>query len=139
MIQVLDRNAANWVDRGQPAEIEIVRLLATFLELDPYGDGPALRPHAVALSGMVQADAPEPNLGGYLKHVEGSLGLEPSTGSARRLAGAAIWHVAKVAIVRDRLVALAEHVPADALGGHGPSASLEDLLRRFAEPDEKEG
>jgi len=135
MIHVLDRDAANWVDRGQPVEIEIVRLLAVFLELDPDGEGSALRPHAVALLGMVQADASEAQLAGYLNHVETTFGQELKPGPTRVLTAAAVWHAAKVALVRDRLVRLAEHVPADALRAQGPSANLEDLLQRFAEPD----
>ena len=46
------RDAGNWVDRGQPVEPELNRVLAIYLQKDPVADGPALGTYVSAIKGM---------------------------------------------------------------------------------------
>jgi hypothetical protein len=49
------RDAGNWVDRGQPVEPELNRVLAIYLQRDPVADGPTLRTYVTAIKGMVES------------------------------------------------------------------------------------
>ena len=49
------RDVGNWVDRGQPVEPELNRVLAIYLQKDPVSDGAALRTYVAAIKGMVEA------------------------------------------------------------------------------------
>ena len=94
------RDVGNWVERGQPPEPELTRLLATYLEKDVVTDGAALRPYVTALREMVEAGTSDAQVAGYLKHVEQEVGRPHETGRVRQLAAIALWHIARCAIVR---------------------------------------
>jgi len=94
------RDVGNWVDRGQSPDAELNRVLAIYLTKDPELDGIALRLYAMAIKGMVEAGTSAADLAGYLRHVEGELGLAPQEGRVRALASIALWHVVQVGRVR---------------------------------------
>ena len=95
------KRAHNWVDRGDAADPTIQRLLAHLygLELDHHRG--ELELPASTLIGMVAADATEVHLVGYLRSVGRDLGVDQPPSRDVRLTAIAIWHAAKVALVRD--------------------------------------
>jgi hypothetical protein len=94
------RDAGNWVDRGQPPEPELNRVLAIYLEKDPERDGVALRTYVSAIKDMVEAGTSAADVAGYLRHIEGELGIAQQEGRVRALASVALWHVVQAARVR---------------------------------------
>ena len=94
------RDVGNWVDRGQPAEPELNRVLAIYLQKDPVQDGSALRAHVSAIKDMVEAGTSAADVAGYLRHLEGQLGIPQQDGRVRALASVALWHVVHAARVR---------------------------------------
>jgi hypothetical protein len=108
---LIDAEAGNWVDRGQPPEPELVRLLVRHL-----GGGRPLPPsrltdHALALRGMVEADVGEAEVADYLALVEREAGAEAAL--PREATAAALWHIVKCAEVRDRAVRRARQASQD--------------------------
>jgi hypothetical protein len=96
--------AGNWVDRGEPPEPTLVRILAFYFDRHDETDRPWLTEHATAIRGLVEADATEVHVASYLYRVLRDLGLPaPPRG---RVTAIALWHAAKAASVRD----LAERV-----------------------------
>jgi hypothetical protein len=94
------RDAGNWVDRGQPVEPELNRVLAMYLQKDPVAQGAALSTHVSAIKGMVEAGSSSADVGAYLRHVEQELGITDQDGRTRALASVALWHVVQAARVR---------------------------------------
>ena len=94
------RDVGNWVERGQPPEPELTRLLATYLERDVISDGAALRPYVTAIREMVEAGCSDAQVAGYLKHIEQELARPQETGRVRQLAAIALWHIGRCAMVR---------------------------------------
>jgi hypothetical protein len=124
--RLIDGHAANWVDRGQPPEPELTRVLAHYLDQRAQLAGETLRPHVTALRGMVEAESTEVHLLGYLREIEREFGVTDSEdrGRRRRAVVIALWHIAKCAEVRDRAARLMAHgapptrvPPADARRG----------------------
>lgn len=114
----------NWLDRGDPPDPALVRVLAFYLGLDPATVGATLDEHATAIYGMVIADANELQVVSYLKRVEAASPLPPPE-RGRRAAAVSLWHIAKAASLRDELHQLkarwrAEHP--------GPTEPLSDWL-----------
>jgi len=95
------KKAHNWVDRGDPADPTIQRLLAHFygLELDESRQRLALP--ASTIVGMVAADATEVHLVGYMRSLARELRVEDRPLQFVRVTAIAIWHAAKAALVRD--------------------------------------
>ena len=91
--------AGNWVDRGEPAEPHLQRVLAFYFARHEEGDVPWLAVHASAIRGMVEAGATEVHVAGYLNRCGRELALPvPPRG---RTTAIALWHIAKAAFVRD--------------------------------------
>ena len=135
---MLHPKASNWVDRGEPAEVHLARVLAHFLERDPVRDADWLHSQAVTLLAMVAADGSEIQVAKYVGHLETELGRSLSPGSTRRLVAIALWHIGKAALVRDRALRLLEE--------RGPAAAtpvplsewLRERLLRDQPPGRKE-
>lgn len=89
----------NWVDRFEPLELILSRILAHAFGVD-FTD-PRLDEPALTIRGLVEADATEVHVTKYVRDLFGSFGLAAPERSPRLL-GIALWHVAKVGIVRDR-------------------------------------
>ena len=102
--------ASNWVDRGEPPEPTLTRVLASYLELEPSEHAARLREYAGAVRGMAEADATEVNIAGYLRSLESMHLSAEHPARQRRGAAIALWHITKAAEVRDRALRLvAEH------------------------------
>jgi hypothetical protein len=105
--RLIDRGASNWVDRGQPPEPELTRVLAHYIGRDASGSGAELRAHVDAIRGMVEADSTEVHVVSYLKDVERAFGVADDP-ARRRSCAIALWHMAKCAEVRERAHRLME-------------------------------
>jgi hypothetical protein len=98
---IISRKAGNWVDRGEPPNPTLRRVLAHFFErLDP-ADEPWLEEQAVIVLGMVAADSTEIHIAGYLRSVVREMGHPQREPLNARSAAISLWHVAKAALVRD--------------------------------------
>jgi hypothetical protein len=106
--RLIDPSASNWVDRGQPAEPELTRVLAYYLGQDPKAPDASLRTHIDAIRGMVEADSTEVHLASYLKQVEQAFCITEEHGRRRRAVAIALWHIAKCAELRERARRLME-------------------------------
>src|SRR5262245_53378574 len=89
--------AGNWVDRGESPLPVMVRMLAFFFERHDAVDHAWLQRAAEDVYGMVDADATDIQVAGYLKSVarEQAIEFPPKA----RLHSIALWHVAKAALV----------------------------------------
>jgi hypothetical protein len=94
------KNASNWVDRFEPIEPTLSRILGRPLGVDA-GD-PRLVEHALTIRGLVEADATEVHVAAYVRRLFPSFDLPEPDASTSRTLGIALWHVAKVGLVRDR-------------------------------------
>lgn len=98
---IISKKASNWVDRGEPANPTLRRVLAHFFErLDP-ADVPWLEEHVLIVLGMVAADATEIHIAGYLRSVVREVGFPKREPLGARTVAVALWHIAKAALVRD--------------------------------------
>lgn len=98
---ILYRKASNWVDRGDPPNPTLRRVLAHFFERFDPADEPWLEEHALIVLGMVAADATEVHVAGYLRSVVRQTGAPTREPLGARAVAVALWHVAKAALVRD--------------------------------------
>ena len=127
----------NWVDRGEGPEPTMRRVLAHFLHYAPDAEAALLDEAVVTILGMVDADASEVLVSGYLGTLEDRVGRERSPGAARRLVAIAVWHIGKVARVRE--AAIRALVDAHRAPPPPPSVSLSDwLAERLLTAEEQE-
>jgi hypothetical protein len=98
-LSMTSTKASNWVDRGEHPVPKIQRTLMFFYDRHDAADAAWLREAAQTLVGMVEADSSEVLVAGYLKYVASAQAIEFP--SRARLASAAVWHIAKAALVRD--------------------------------------
>jgi hypothetical protein len=123
----------NWVDRGEPAERHLARVLTRFLELNPATEDDQLSDYARTIVAFVAADGSEVELADYLASLQRELRRDVSPGRIRRYVAIALWHIAKAGLMRD-----ARNASAAAASADSESTSLspwlsERLLRRDAE------
>lgn len=91
--------ADNWVDRGEPPEPTLRRILAYYFDRHAEEDESWLQEHAMAIRGLVEAGGTEVHVATYLYRALRQLGLPaPPRG---RVTAVALWHAAKAALVRD--------------------------------------
>lgn len=125
----------NWVDRGDAPEPTLRRVLAHFLHLPPDADTGL--DHAVAtIMGMVDADASEVLVAGYVGTLEQRIGRPLSPGFERRMVAIALWHIAKVARVRDA-AARARLREAEPSPVEMPPSFAELIVARILTPEEQ--
>ncbi len=109
---MISPNASNWVNRGEPAERKLTRVVRHFRGFDAAVSDGQLQEYASVLEGMVAADASEVQVASYLGYLEDQLGRSRSPSRHRRLVAIALWHIAKVALMREEaLRLLREGVP----------------------------
>ena len=97
----------NWVDRGDPLESTLARVLGH--AVGRAADDPALGAHVLTIRGMVEADSTEVHVSGYLRTVAVAFDQPEFESVRRRTLAIALWHIAKTGLVRD---AAARHVAA---------------------------
>jgi hypothetical protein len=108
---------SNWVDRGEPAQQHLSRVLVRFLELSPEDNASALAEYSETILAFVAADGSEVQLADYLADLQNRHGREVSPGRLRRYVAVALWHIAKAGLLRDALAdqptdpATSEHTP----------------------------
>ena len=103
-LSMTSKHASNWVDRGGRPAPEVQRTLAFFFDRHDVTDEAWLSDAAQTIVGMVEADASDVLIAGYLKHLACEQGIVFP--ARARLASVAVWHIAKAALVRDAAVRL---------------------------------
>lgn len=98
---IISKKASNWVDRGEPALPTLRRVLAFYFNRHELSDQPWLDERANLILGMVDADATEVHVAGYLRSIESDEGIPPCEPHRARGAAVGLWHIAKAALVRD--------------------------------------
>ena len=94
-------HASNWVDRGESAIPKICQGLAHYFERFDVADEPWLVEIATNVFGMVAGDATDVQIAGYLRGVVREVGFPDRQPLGTRLFAISMWHMAKVALVRD--------------------------------------
>ena len=128
------RTTSNWVDRGAPPEPKVRQVLAHYFGRPDEEDAPWLAEHALAVLGMVDADASEVDLAAYVRQIARGLGRAPAEVAGARMAAVALWHVVKAARMRD----LAERAVRGELQLPQPTGTMlgERLAERLLTPEE---
>jgi hypothetical protein len=108
---MINTKASNWVDRGEPPEVVVRRVLSSYLHLEPGAAAEQLDGYARNIRGMAEADATEVQVAGYLSVLENELGIEDRAPSHRRAVAIALWHIIKAAEVRDRALRMLSELP----------------------------
>lgn len=98
---IISKKAGNWVDRGEPPNPTLRRVLARFFERLSPGDEAWLDEHANTVVGMVAADATEVHIAAYLRSIVAEEGAPNREPLGARSTAIALWHIAKAALVRD--------------------------------------
>jgi hypothetical protein len=114
------REASNWVDRDEPVEGKLARVLSFLFDRDPAA--PEVLEWASTIRSMVEADASEVQLAAYLGSLPGAASLTESP----RLLAIAFWHIAKSGLVRDAAARRAEELG----GAQLPAEPLSEFLER---------
>lgn len=114
---------SNWVDRGESPAPTIFRVLQFFFDRHGEEDEVWLQETAENVVGMVEANGTEVRIAGYLKAVASDRGIEFPMRA--RLTSIALWHIAKVGLVRDAAVRELKRDPSDRTKETRP---LSDLL-----------
>ncbi|HEY0672815.1 MAG TPA: hypothetical protein VGD27_11135 [Longimicrobiales bacterium] len=97
------RRFSNWVDRGESPDRQLTRVLVRFLGLDPKADAATLAAHCATIIAFVAADGSEVQLADYLAELQRGLERDVSPGNTRRYVAIALWHIAKVALLREEI------------------------------------
>lgn len=128
------RTARNWVDRGDPPEPKVRQVLAHYLGVPEDTDAPWLAEHALAVLGMVDADAPEVAVAAYVREVARARGRAPAEVAGARMVAIALWHIVRVARLRD----LAERAVRGEVRRPPPTGTVlgERLAERLLSADE---
>lgn len=126
MPTMTSRKAGNWVDRGEQPGPTLERILGHHFARTAPGDRPWLAGHAAAVLGMVDADASEVQVAGYLRSIARELGYAGPAGGppCGRVVAIALWHAAKAALVRDHAQRLLR-------GNRAPSAQPQERLSHW--------
>ena len=141
---LLSKKAGNWVDRGDAPNATLRRVLAHFFERLEPSDEPWLDEHVLIVLGMVEADATEIHIAGYLRSVVRQTGSPTREPLGARSTAVSLWHIAKAALVRDVAERVLREAPtiestADSLSHWVASRLLSaDELRRFEEEGRSE-
>ena len=90
----------NWVDRGDPLETPLARVLA--FALKRAAEDPAVIDAALTVRGIVEASGSEVDVVAHVRQVFETLATHTPEAEERHTLGIALWHIAKVGLVRDR-------------------------------------
>ena len=122
------------MDRGAPPEPKVRQVLAHYLGRPDEENARWLAEHALAVLGMVDADASEVDVAAYIRQVARALGRAPAEVAGARMVAVALWHVVKAARMRD----LAERAVRGELRQPPPTGTVlgERLAARLLTPEE---
>ena len=95
------KSESSWVDRGESAIPKLQQALAHYFERFDEAAKPFLEEHATFVYGMVSADATDVQIAMYLRGVVRNVGFPNRQPLGTRLYAISMWHIAKVALVRD--------------------------------------
>ena len=98
---IISKKASNWVDRGEPPNATLRRVLAHFFDRRAPSDQPWLEQHANTILGMVAADATEIHIATYLQSVAADEAIPTPEPPGERSTAISLWHIAKAGLVRD--------------------------------------
>jgi hypothetical protein len=115
-------NAGNWVDRGEPLEKVLGRVLSHALDLEP--PDARLEDYVNTVRGMVEADGSEADVSTYVRNIRLELDLPVLDPDSRRTLAIALWHIAKAGLIRDR----AERRASELMSQLPPEGPLADRL-----------
>ena len=99
---MISSKAGNWVDRGEPPEPTLTRVLSFYLHLEM--EAPELVEYVGVIRGLAEADATEITIAQYLTTLEQRHAVADHGPRERRSLAIALWHIVKSAEVRDRAV-----------------------------------
>lgn len=114
--------AGNWVDRGEPLEPTLGRVLGHSLGLE--ATDARLVGYLNTIRGLVEADATEVNVSKYLRDIRDELQLPEMDPAHRRTLAIALWHIVKAGLIRDR----AERRASELMSQLPPQAPLGERL-----------
>ena len=89
---MISGKASNWVDRGEPPEPTLRRVLSSYLHLDPDSHAAELQEYATQIRGMAEADSTEVQIAGYLRTKEETHGVSHESRHRRAVAIAVAAH-----------------------------------------------
>ncbi len=90
---------SNWVERGDPIEPEVGRVLAHLLGVAV--DDARLEQPVLAIRGLVEARGSEMDVTVYVRRLFEPFGRLSPDVAVTRLVGCALWHVVKTGLVRN--------------------------------------
>lgn len=105
---MMSRKGSNWVDRDDPLEDTLARVLGHPLFLD--ADDTRLAPHVLTVRGLVEADATEVHVTRFIRTLFPLFDQPEPDPKLTRTLGIALWHIAKAGLVRDRARRRAEEL-----------------------------
>lgn len=97
----MSRQTSNWVDRGDPLEAALARVLGAALGVYPE-DSRLIEPVTV-IRGQVEAAATEGDIATYVRSLYPAFARPHADKTTERLLATALWHIAKVGLSRDAL------------------------------------
>jgi len=127
------RKASNWVDRGDPPEKTLARILGHSLGLSQ--EDTRLTEHVLTIRGIVEADGTEVHVARHLRAVFVAFGQPEPDGAMRRALGIALWHITKAGLVRDRAERRAKELMERLPPEPSLSEALGQVLRRVQPGD----
>ncbi len=96
----MSRQTSNWVDRGDPVEAPLARVLGAALGVG--ADDPRLSDCITVVRGQVEAAATEGDVATYVRSLFATFDRPVLDVATHRILGTALWHLAKVGLDRDR-------------------------------------
>lgn len=93
----MSRTASNWVDRGDPLEDILARVLGHALNV--VDTDARLAEHVLTVRGLVEADATEVHVARFVRTLLPLFAQPDADARLSRTLGIALWHIAKVGLV----------------------------------------
>ncbi|MEP6780626.1 MAG: hypothetical protein ABJC26_12100 [Gemmatimonadaceae bacterium] len=106
----MSKIVGNWVDRRDLAEPIVRRVLGHALGMDAADE--RLVEHVLVIRGLVEADASAVHVTRYVRPLYARFEVSEPEPQERRTLGIALWHIVKVALVRDQAKRRIEEVVA---------------------------
>ncbi len=95
----MTKHRGNWVERNDPIEPEVSRVLAHLLGVS--APDARLEEHALAIRGLVESRGSEIDVTAYVRRMFEPFDRLAPDPAVTRLVGCALWHVVKTGLVRN--------------------------------------